>query len=175
MLLDIFFLGLLVLAVFKGLRKGLIVALFSVFGLLLGIAAAIKLSAVVAESIDGAIHLPSKWLPALGFALVFIAVVLIVRWIANLIREAIDYVFLGWIDKLGGVVLYICIYVVAYSVLLFYATRLHIVSQHMISSSVTYPFIEPWGPIVVNALGKVVPIFKNMFNELEHFFADFAY
>jgi len=152
------------------MRKGLIVAVFSVLALLTGIAAAVKLSTVVALSMKGAIHISSKWLPVLAFVLVFIIAALVVRWAANLIKEAIDFVLLGWVDKLAGAILYICIYTILYSVLLFYATRLHIISQYIISSSVTYSFIEPWGPFAINTIGKITPVFENMFIELENFF-----
>ncbi len=174
MWVDIVFLILLLLAIVKGLQRGLIVALFSVLALMAGIAAAVKLSAVVASNLKENIHISSKWLPVLAFLLVFIVVILLVRWAAGLIKAAVNFAFLGWVDKLGGVILYMCIYLVAYSVLLFYATNLHIITQHAISSSITYSFVEPWGTFSINAIGKVIPFFKNMFAELENFFAKLA-
>jgi membrane protein required for colicin V production len=174
MTIDIIFLILLLLAIFKGLQRGLIVAVFSLFALMAGLAAAIKLSAVVADYLKHNTHVPSKWLPVLAFALVFIAVILIVRWAAALIKTAINFALLGWIDKLGGVLLYALIYITVYSVLLFYATNLHIIPSDVISSSITYKFVEPWGPVVINSIGRIIPIFKNMFADLESFFSHLA-
>jgi membrane protein required for colicin V production len=57
---------------------------------------------------------------------------------------------------------------------LFYATNLHIISQNAISSSITYNFVEPWGPVVINSIGKIIPLFKNMFSDLENFFSHLA-
>ncbi len=48
MIIDIAFALLMVLAIFKGLRKGLILGIFSLLAFLIGLAAALKLSAVVA-------------------------------------------------------------------------------------------------------------------------------
>lgn len=174
MLIDIIFLILLLLAIFKGLQRGLIVAVFSMLAFMAGIAAAVKLSAVVAANLKESVHISSKWLPFLAYALVFIFVILLVRWIANLIKAAVSFALLAWVDKLGGVILYAFIYIVAYSVLLFYATNLRLFPKHVISSSIIYSFIEPWGPVVINAIGKIIPIFKNMFVELENFFGKMA-
>ena len=168
--IDILFLILILLAIFKGLQRGLIVALFSVLALMAGLAAAIKLSAVVANYLKQSTNVPSKWLPVLAFALVFIAVILLVRWAAALIKAAISFALLGWVDKLGGVLLYASIYTIVYSVLLFYATNLHIISAGIIASSKIYSFVEPWGPVAVNSIGKAIPVFKNMFADLENFF-----
>jgi membrane protein required for colicin V production len=173
-LIDILFLILILFAIFKGLQQGLIVALFSVLALMAGIAAAVKLSAVVAANLKEAVHISSKWLPVLAFLLVFMVVILLVRWGANLIKAAANFALLGWADKLGGVILYTCIYLVAFSVILFYATNLHLIPQHVINSSITYSFVEPWGTVAINAIGRIIPIFKDMFAELKNFFGELA-
>ena len=174
MTIDILFLIILIVAIFKGLQRGLIVAVFSVLAFLAGLAAAVKLSSVVANNLKENVHISSKWLPVLAFVLVFIAVVFLVRSGANLLKTAISLVLLSWLDKLGGIVLYSFIYIVAFSVLLFYASTLHLISRDTISSSVTYSFIVPWGPVTINAIGKIIPIFTNMFEQLENFFAQFT-
>jgi membrane protein required for colicin V production len=39
-----------------------------------------------------------------------------------------------------------------------------------IESSQTLHLIEPWGPIVIDNFGRVIPVFKDMFTELGEFF-----
>ena len=77
---------------------------------------------------------------------------------------------MGWLNRLGGVIFYILIYLVIFSVLLFYATQLGIIKSSTMETSITYSFIEPIGPIMIGILGKVLPFFKDMFQELLHFF-----
>jgi membrane protein required for colicin V production len=36
--------------------------------------------------------------------------------------------------------------------------------------SVTYSYIYPLGPKTINAIGSIIPIFKNMFGQLQEFF-----
>jgi membrane protein required for colicin V production len=171
MVIDIIFIILILMAIFKGLRRGLIIALFSVLALIIGLAAAIKLSAVTAEWLKDSVHVSAKWLPILAFALVFIVFVLLVRWTASLIAAATNFALLGWLNKLGGVILYVAVYTSIFSVLLFYGTRAHIISADEIASSKTYSIIQPWGPGLINALGSLIPFFKNMFADLEAFFS----
>ena len=49
MIIDIIFLILLALAVIKGISRGFIVAVFSFFAIIIGVAAAMKLSYIVAN------------------------------------------------------------------------------------------------------------------------------
>jgi len=174
MMIDIVFIVLMLAAVFRGMQRGLVVAVLSVLACIAGLAAAIKLSAVVAGHLKDETHIHSKWLPILAFILVFAGVVIIVRWIANLIEAAISFAFMEWLNKLGGVMLYVALYAAVYSIVLFYGVRAHIISPQAIASSKVYALVEPWGPAVINGIGKVVPIFRNMFTELEEFFSSLA-
>jgi len=170
MAIDVVFLLFMVMAVLKGLRQGFIIAIFSAVAWIIGLAAAIKLSAVVAGYGREHTAISSRWLPVLAFVLVFLAVVIGVRAGAKLIEKAVDLALLGWLNKLAGVVLYAVIYTIILSVLLFYAVQLHLVATATLSSSVTYPYIRHWGPVVIDEFGKFVPWFKGMFTQLEDFF-----
>lgn len=171
MLIDIIFIVLLVIAIFKGYTKGFIIAVFSVLAIIIGLAAAMKLSVVTASWLKDAVHIAAKWLPVLAFAIVFLVVVLLVRLGANALQKATELVLLGWVNKLAGILLYVALYIVILSVLLFYAEKVNILTQNTIASSKTYSFIKPWGPKAVNSIGALLPFFKDMFHQLEDFFA----
>ena len=53
---------------------------------------------------------------------------------------------------------------------LFYAVQMKLVKTETILASVTYSFIEPWGPYAIDGLGAVIPWFRDMFEELKQFF-----
>ena len=36
-------------------------------------------------------------------------------------------------------------------------------------ASETYAFVKPWGPYAINIIGAILPVFRNMFEELERF------
>jgi membrane protein required for colicin V production len=170
MILDLIFAVVIVLAIIKGYRRGLIVGFFSLVAIIIGLAAAVKLSAVVAGYIGKAVKISDQWLPIISFAVVFFIVVLLVRLGANAIQKMVETVMLGWVNRLGGIIFYIAIYATIFSVLLFYAEQLQIVKPATKEKSVTYSYVQPLGPKAINAIGSVVPIFKNMFDDLQGFF-----
>jgi membrane protein required for colicin V production len=170
MVIDVLFIVFLLLAVFRGLRHGFIIAIVSTVAWIIGIAAAIKLSAVVAAYGRTHMDLPSRWLPVLAFLLVFFAVVIGLHAIAKLVEKAVDLAMMGWLNKLMGVVLYAFLFVTTLSVLLFYAVQVHLISTRTVSASVTYSYIKPWGRVTIDEFGRFVPWFEGMFAQLEDFF-----
>lgn len=174
MIIDIVLLVMLVMAVIKGLQRGIIVAVFSLIGLIVGIAAALKLSVLVAGWLEDSTNISSRWLPAVSFLLVFVVVVFLIRLMANLIEASVELALLGWVNKIGGALLYMIIYTLSFSVLLFFLVQLKLISEKTIAESVTYSYVEPWGPVVINGIGKIIPLFKDMFAELENFFGKLA-
>jgi membrane protein required for colicin V production len=170
MIIDIIFAVLMLLAVWKGYQRGLIIALFSLLAFVVGLAAAMKLSTVVAGYIGKTVNISEKWLPVISFVVVFLLVVLLVRLGANLLQKTVEVAMLGWVNRLGGILLYAALYITVFSVILFYAQQIRLIKPETISASVTYSFISPWGPKAINAFGSVIPLFKDMFNQLESFF-----
>jgi membrane protein required for colicin V production len=170
MIIDIILAIILILAVIKGFRQGLIVALFSVIAFIIGLAAAMKLSVVVAGYIGKAVNISDKWLPIISFAVVFLIVVLLVRWGAAFIQKTVEFAMLGWINRLGGILLYAALYVLIFSILVFYADQLNFIKPETKTESVSYAYIQPWGPKLMDGMGQIIPVFKGMFKDLEDFF-----
>lgn len=170
MILDLIFAVILILAIIKGYQRGLIVGIFSFIAIITGLAAAMKLSAVVAVYIGNAVNVSQEWLPIISFVVVFLLVVLLVRWGANIIQRTVEAVMLGWVNKLGGIILYVALYIIIFSILLFYAEQIHLIRQATIEKSVTYSFVQPWGPKAINTFASIIPVFKDMFSELSAFF-----
>lgn len=170
MLIDLIFAACMVFAIIKGYQKGLILAVFSIIAFIIGLAAALKLSAVVAGYLKDSVSVSAQWLPFISFALVFLLVVLLVRWGGKLIEKTFQVVLLGWLNRIGGIIFYAALYIIILSVFLFYAQKLHLLQPSAIDSSQTYHFVQPWGPKLLDGLGSVIPFFKDMFAQLESFF-----
>ena len=170
MLLDLIFAVFIIFAIIKGYQRGLIVGFFSLIAIIIGLAAAIKLSTVVAGYIGKAVKISEQWLPVISFAIVFLIVILLVRLGAKAIEKTVELALLGWVNKIGGIVFFAAIYMVVFSVLLFYAHQMKLIQPETIHKSVIYSFVQPWGPKVINACGSILPFFKDMFGDLEQFF-----
>ena len=174
-MIDIIFLIVIVIGAIKGIQRGFIISVFSVAAMIIGLAAAMKLSTVVAEYLEDSVNISARWLPVISFLLVFVVVVILVRLGANLLQKTLEIAFLGWVNRFAGAILYILLYTIIFSVVLFYAEQLTLVEKDRIEDSKVYPWVEPIGPYVINGVGKLIPFFENMFKELKAFFENMSY
>ena len=173
MILDLIAAILLVLAIFKGYKKGVILAAFSYVALIIGIAAAMKLSVVVAAYLSSnSMH--GKWLSFLSFVIVLVLVILLIKLVGRMIEKLVEAVLMGWLNRLAGILLYALVYFTLYSVVLFYTTKMGLTGLQTIKGSVTYPYFNNLGPWVIDHLGEAIPWFKDMFSHLTDFFAGMA-
>lgn len=170
MFIDSIAVVLIIFAIIKGFRRGLVIAVFSFLAFIIGLAAALKLSAAVAEYLGTNTNISQRFLPILAFILVFLIVAFLVRLGAKAIESALRLAMLGWLNKIGGIVFYLLLYFFIFSIILFYATQLHIIKPQAEQTSVTYPIVYPMAPVIMDALGSVIPLFKNTFRDLENFF-----
>ncbi len=168
--IDVFVMVLLALSIFQGWKRGLVVGIFSFVAIIIGIAAALKLSGVVAVWMQRSWPSGSAWIPFLSFLAVFVAVIMLVRIVAAFIEKTLEWSMLGWANKLGGIFFFAALYLVMGSVILYYLAKLGVVGQQAIAHSKSYPILEPIGPFVINTMGKVLPVFKDVFAQLESFF-----
>jgi membrane protein required for colicin V production len=125
-MIDIIFAIIIIIACIKGYQKGLIIALFSIVAFIIGLAAALKLSAIVAGWLSSNVNVSARWLPFISFALVFLAVVLLVNWGGKIIEKTFQMALLGWVNRLGGIIFYAALYIIIFSVFLFYAEKIHL-------------------------------------------------
>jgi len=170
MIIDVAFLITMIVAVFKGFSKGPIVGIFSFIAFIIGLAAALKLSTVVAHHFESSAGIAAKWLPSISFVLVFLLVVLLVNIGARIIKKTVSIAMLGWLDKIGGILFYIFIYTIIFSVILFFAEKTLLIKPQTVAASSVRDFVAPWGPKVINNVGKIIPVFKDLFSQLQSFF-----
>jgi membrane protein required for colicin V production len=170
MIIDIVFIILLIIALLKGSKKGLIQSLFTFLAFFVGLAAAIKLSAIVANQLAHQTTIGSKWIPFISFILVFAVVVIIVKALGKFIEKANEMIMLGWVNKIGGVLFYLFLYGIIFSILLFYLKNLGILKPTTIENSKFYPFLSPLAPDALNLIGNIIPFFKDVFGQLERYF-----
>lgn len=174
MWLDILFLIVLIIAVIKGISRGIIMALFSFIGWFIGLAAALKLSASLAAYLQNHTDINSKWLPFLSFIMVFVVVVLIINLAGKAVEQLFSMSLLGWVNKIGGALLYTAMYTLAFSIVLFYAEKMNLISPDTAAASKAYSIIGGLGPSVIESVGSVLPFIKNAFHDLERYFESFG-
>lgn len=131
------------IAVFKGIKNGLIVAIFSIVGWILGIIAAFKFSDVAAEYLKGSLDMSPRTLYILSFILVFLLVMLLVNLGAKVVEKTVELAFMGWINRLGGIFFYVLLYTLIFSVMIYFGERVKLISDETIAASRVYPWVKP--------------------------------
>ena len=164
----------LFIAVYKGLRNGLIIAVFSFLGFVAGIAAALAFSSAVAAWLQTSFQISHRLLPFIAFLIVFLVVVFLIRLGARFLEKLVQFAWLGWVNKIGGILFYLLLYFFILSTLLFYAVQLHLIKEEAIRSSLTYGTIQPLAPWMIGMMGTFIPAVKNVFGQLFDFFQDHA-
>jgi len=98
-------LGILILVgAIQGFRKGLIIELASLAALVLGIWGGIKFSDLMADFITKHTGYQSEHLSTIAFVVTFILIILLVHTIGKLLDTVVKAVFLGFLNRLAGIV-----------------------------------------------------------------------
>ncbi len=100
----------LIIAFLQGYRNGFIKALISFFSLLIGVVLAFQFAGFVAGLLKEYTKITSYWLPFISFLLVLLVVMIGLRWLTRILQQTADWLMLGWLNKLLGMVLYTLIY-----------------------------------------------------------------
>jgi membrane protein required for colicin V production len=170
MLIDFAFVLVMCLAVFLGLKKGLIRAVVSFFSYLIAMILAIQFSSVLTTYLNKDAGEFQKWMPLVSFLAIFLTVIFLGGLLARILDKTSEVMMLGWLNKLGGMVLYLITYSLLFSALLFFANMMNWLERRQIEDSFFYPFLSGFAPQIMDVLGNIIPPLKNSFKNLEDFF-----
>ncbi len=98
--LDIAIIVVIAFSIFRGFRAGIIKAVLSLAGLIIGVILAGRYYIPLSELLP---FIPQTGVAkAVAFAIILIGVVVIAAIIASLLKWAASVVMLGWVNRLGG-------------------------------------------------------------------------
>ena len=100
---DILIMVILGYSLVRGLFRGLVKEVSSVIGVLGGFYAAYTYYQVVAGLLSGIIH-DASYLNISSFLIIFCGVLILVSVLGVIIKYLLNIAFLGWVDRVGGVV-----------------------------------------------------------------------
>lgn len=142
-MLDLLFILTFLIGVIKGLRNGLVMAIFAIIGWALGLYAALKFSDLAAEFLKDYLPVGPRWLSIIAFIVVFILVSLLVSLGGKIVEKTVDIAMLGWLNRIGGIFFYIVLYTLIFSVIIYFAHKVKLLSDEATSSSKVYSVLEP--------------------------------
>jgi membrane protein required for colicin V production len=141
----------LVYGLVRGLFRGLVKELSSIIGVLGGFLAAYSFYGVIGGYLSGMVSSPA-YRNLLAFLIIFGAVVVTVNLLAIVVKYLLKIVFLGWLDRLGGVVFGFVKGALIVSVLFLALTAFLPKGAPLIKDSVAAPYVA----IVSEKLAAVV-------------------
>lgn len=101
--IDLLILVPLLLAAWKGFKRGFIIEIFIVLALLVGIYCGIHFSDYTSELIKDKLNVSSIYLPLISFALTFIVIAVGIYFTGKMLEKVIKIAQLSLLNKLGGV------------------------------------------------------------------------
>ena len=100
--LDIGILVVIGLSVFNGLRQGLIKAVLSFVGLIVGVTLASRFYTTVADLLT---FLPQRTVADVAaFMLILVVILIVTSILAGVLTKVASAILLGWLNRLGGAV-----------------------------------------------------------------------
>lgn len=118
--IDIILIIPLIWGAFMGFRKGLILELASLVGLILGIYGAIRFSDYTAKKLIEYVDVTQEWLGLISFLVTFVLIVFAVFLFARILDKALKLVALGLINRLLGLLFGLLKYALILSTLLYF-------------------------------------------------------
>lgn len=174
MAIDIIFLILVIFAFYKGLTKGFVHSLFSFIAIFLGIIGALKFSHLAAVYLQQWFQITSIYVPFLSFLVVFIIILLLIKLIGKLIEKFLEFAQLGLINKISGVLLWTFIVTFIFSTLLWLTNQVNLLSPQLKTSSKCYSYLQNVAPWIIESMGKIFPVIKDSFFQLQNFFDQYS-
>jgi membrane protein required for colicin V production len=154
--IDLILLVPLLWAAWRGLRKGLIVEIFSLLALFAGIYGGIHFSDYMAEWLSEETTIHENYLPVIAFAVTFIGVVVAVYFLGKSVEKVAHIAALKPLNKILGMVFSIAKFGLFLSIILIFLDPLNrttkLVPQETIDASILYTPVKDFSLFIIPAI-----------------------
>ncbi|MFY7693606.1 MAG: CvpA family protein [Sediminibacterium sp.] len=166
MWIDILSGTILIIAILQGYRHGLIKAIISFFSLFIGLIVAFQFAGYISNLLKEHTKIGSQWLPFIAFLVVLIGVMILLKMITGILQQSAEWLMLGWLNKLLGMILYALIYGTILSAVLYFMILLGVVEKASIKDSFSFSYLESWWPYFMKKLSLWIPSIKSSLSSL---------
>ena len=166
MWIDILSGTILIIAILQGYRHGLIKAIISFFSLFIGLVVAFQFAGYISNLLKEHTKIGSQWLPFIAFLVVLIGVMILLKMITGILQQSAEWLMLGWLNKLLGMILYALIYGTILSAVLYFMILPGVVEKASIKDSFSFSYLESWWPYFMKKLSLWIPSIKSSLSSL---------
>ena len=140
--LDIILLCCFIPGIIRGISKGFLEQALALVGIVLSVWAAFRFSSLVCAWLKPYVELSETTLNVVSFALILVAVSLLVFLVAKLLTKVAELAMLGWLDKTLGLVFALAVnaLVIGVFIVLFDTinTKFSLVKPEVLDGSIVY-------------------------------------
>ena len=175
MWIDIAWLIMALIGLWKGWQQGLIITLFATAAWILGVIAAFKLSAVAATYLKDKFDWNSELLPVLSFMIVFMLVALVVYMIGKALEKVVEVAQLGFINKMLGAVVRIGLFTFIFALFIWLLNQAGFINPEIKTESKTFHMLDWIATRSIDFFGKYLPSVRDIFRDIEQFFESISH
>jgi len=165
MILDIIVAIVVAFGFYTGYSRGLIKTVFDTLSLLIGIIAALKLSPIVINLLEGLIKTSPAITFLVGIVITFIAVMALVRFIGNKLEDVFEAANINFVNKIAGGGVQALFFAFLLSMALWLMDNLKVLNPATKEQSMTYSLLEPLPEAGKGLFVAVKPVFSNFWNK----------
>jgi len=166
MWIDILSGTILIIAILQGYRHGLIKAIISFFSLFIGLIVAFQFAGYISNLLKEHTKIGSQWLPFIAFLVVLIGVMILLKMVTGILQQSAEWLMLGWLNKLLGMILYALIYGTILSAVLYFMILLGVLEKASVKDSFSFSYLESWWPYFMKKLSLWIPSIKSTLSSL---------
>ena len=164
--IDIVIAILLAVGGFLGYKRGFLMELFFLSGMVLGVLIGFKLMGTGVEYLHKEFNADTVFLPYLSFLIIFILVVILVTFLGKQIKNSVDKTFLGRVDAAAGAILGALKYMFCVSVIIWLISSFHYsLPEQWTRNSSLFPVTAGFAPHVAGFFSGFLPGFKEIFKQ----------
>jgi membrane protein required for colicin V production len=160
MWLDLLTGTVIIIAILQGYKNGLIRAVVSFLSLFIGLMLAFQFAGFVAGQLKQHTKISGQFLPFISFLIVLIAVLFLLRWVSAFLQQGAQWLMLGWLNKLLGIILYTIIYCTMLSAIVYFLELLGVIEAAKIKQTYSYDYLHRWWPLILEKMSIWVPSIK---------------
>ncbi len=141
--IDIGFIAFFAYGFWQGYSRGIISTVFNLALYIFGFVLAFKMAPTTSAVLQSMFHSDNPTMFLAGFLVNLLIIMFIVRSAARGLEAAMRVAYIGILNQVAGGVVMGGFLVVVYSVLVWFATKVHFINEATIAESKTHIFLEP--------------------------------
>jgi len=166
MIIDLIALLAIVYGLYTGYSKGLIQTVFDTLSIIIGIVAALKVSPIVINLLQGILPLSKSLVFIIGFVLTFLLIMGLIRFVGKKMESLLKVANVNVVNKILGAGLMALFFSLIVSYAVWGVNKLSLVNEDTLASSNAYPFLQTLPEKSQSLFESVKPVFSGFWEAM---------